>query len=117
MIKKGSNRWVFIFNKLVFKIPSLYSWKNFLWGLLANIQEKEFSRIHDMNEKLCPIIFSLPLGILVVMPRVRVLNEGELSIEILEKFCRINNNYIIPSELKYDSFGYFKGKLVAIDYG
>lgn len=88
-----------------------------MWGLLANMQEHEFSKIQDMSEKLCPVKFSLPLGLLVVMPRVRVLNEGELSREALEKFCTANDSYTIPAELKHDSFGYFKGKLVAIDYG
>lgn len=117
MNRQGSTRWVIFIGAFAFKIPSLYSWKNFLWGLLANMQEREFSKIHDMSEKLCPVKFSLPLGLLVVMPRVRVLNEGELSREALEKFCTANDNYTIPAELKHNSFGYFKGKLVAIDYG
>ena len=51
------------------------------------------------------------------MPKVRVLREGELSREVLKKFCTSNKNYTIPAELKYDSFGYLKGKLVAVDYG
>ena len=39
------------------------------------------------------------------------------SREALEKFCTCNDKYTIPAEFKHDSFGYFKGKLVAIDYG
>ena len=117
MNRQGSTRWVIFIGRFAFKIPSLYSWKNFLCGLLANMQESEFSKIHDMREKLCPVIFSLPLGFLVVMPKVRVLREGELSREVLKKFCTSNKNYTIHAELKYDSFGYLKGKLVAVDYG
>lgn len=88
-----------------------------MWGLLANMQEREFSKIQDMSDKLCPVIFNIPLGFLIVMPKVQVLREGELSRKALEKFCTCNKNYTIPAELKHDSFGYFKGKLVAIDYG
>ncbi len=69
-----------------------------------------------MKHKLCPVIFHLPLGFLVVMPKVRILVKDELSKEALEKFC-IEENFKIPAELKYDSFGYYKGKLVAVDYG
>jgi hypothetical protein len=43
-MKKGSSRWVFFIFNLAIKIPSLYSWKNFLLGLLANMQEVEFSK-------------------------------------------------------------------------
>ena len=116
MIKKGSNRWVFIIGKFAFKIPSLHAYKNFLWGLLANMQEKEFSGIDEFKDRLCPVVFYIPLGLLVVMPRARVLEMNEISKEELKIFCTLTKGYI-PAELKHDSFGYFKGKLVAIDYG
>ena len=35
----GATRWVFRFNRFVAKIPRLDSWKLFLCGLLANMQE------------------------------------------------------------------------------
>ena len=116
LLKKGSNRWVFLIGRFAFKIPSLYSYKNFLWGLLANMQEKEFNSIDELKDRLCPVIFYIPFGLLVVMPRARVLKIDEISKEELEKFCTLEEKYI-PAELKHDSFGYFKGKLVAIDYG
>ena len=116
LLRSGSTRWVLLIGRFAFKIPSLYSWKNFLWGLLANMQEVEFSRCCDMKDKLCPVKFYLPLGFLVVMPKVRILAKDELPKEMLEKFC-IGQNFTIPAELKHDSFGYFKGKLVAVDYG
>ena|SRR5690625_110970 len=116
-LKTGSTRWVFLIGKFAFKIPSFFSWKNFLLGLLANMQEVNFSKILCMKEKLCPIKFHIPLGFLVVMPRVRVLQENELSKTELDLFCICNEHYKIPAELKADSFGYLKGKLVAIDYG
>ena len=116
LLRTGSTRWVLLIGKLAFKIPSLHSWKNFLFGLLANMQEVEFNKCKEMKHKLCPIKFYLPLGILVVMPRVRILKKDELPKKALKKFC-FDDNFKIPSELKHDSFGYFKGKLVAVDYG
>lgn len=115
-LRSGSTRWVLIIGKLVFKIPSLHNYTNFLWGLLANMQEVKFSKCVDMKHKLCPIKFYLPLGFLVVMPKVRVLKNGELSKEELLEFCT-EDNFKIPAETKSDSFGYYKEKLVAIDYG
>jgi hypothetical protein len=117
MNKRGATRWVFFIGKLAFKIPSLYSYRNFLWGLLANMQEVEFHNIKEMKEKLCPVYFHLPLGFLIVMPKIRILLEGEISKEELIDFCTNNEFYSIPAEIKNDSFGYYKGKLVAIDYG
>lgn len=116
MLRSGSTRWVLLIGRFAFKVPSLHSWKNFLWGLLANMQEVEFSKCVDMQHKLCPVKFYLPFGILVVMPRVKALAKDELPKEALEKFC-VEDNFTIPSEAKYDSFGYYKGRLVAIDYG
>lgn len=80
------------------------------------MQEKEFSGVDEFKDRLCPVIFYIPLGLLVVMPRARVLKRDEISKEELKKFCTLTKGYI-PAELKHDSFGYFKGKLVAIDYG
>ena len=116
LLCNGSTRWVLLIGCFAFKIPSMYNWKNFLLGLLANMQEIEFSKCNDIKHKLCPIKFYLPFGLLVVMPKVRILVKDELSKEVLEKFCA-EDNFKIPAELKYDSFGYFKGKLVAVDYG
>jgi hypothetical protein len=37
-----------------YKLPSFYSWKHFLLGLLANMQEAEFSRTG--RPELCPVL-------------------------------------------------------------
>ena len=113
---KGSSRWVFVIGNFALKIPSLKSWRRFLYGLLANMQELEFNTMKEAQDKLCPIKFYFPLGFLVIMPKVRVLKDGELTMLQLQEFC-INKTYVIPAEHKCDSFGYLNGKLVAIDYG
>lgn len=117
IITTGSTRLVILIGNLAIKIPAFHSWKHFLLGLLSNMQESEFSKCIDMKDKLCPIKFYLPLGLLIAMPRVDVLKENELSDVFLKNFISCNENYAIPVEIKHDSFGYLNNKLVAIDYG
>lgn len=111
----GATRFVLITDRLVFKIPRLSSWKSFLQGLLANMQEREFARTGW--EELCPVFFADPFGLLVVMPKCMPLrrdfwvNEFDYS-----AFCN-REDYVIPVEQKHDSFGRYKGKIVAVDYG
>ena len=113
-IKYGASRTVFLTTKYAIKRPSFQSYRLFLHGLLANLQEVKFSK--SKLDGLCPVIFYLPLGLLVVMPRCRVLTFDEFDPKKLEEFID-KENYRIPAELKPDSFGYLNGKLVAIDYG
>jgi hypothetical protein len=80
------------------------------------MQEVEFSKCAEIKHKLCPIKFYIPFGFLIITPKVRILNENELPIEYLKTFC-IVDNFIIPAELKFDSFGYYKNNLVIVDYG
>lgn len=107
----GCTRFVILTKKYAIKIPQFkYQWRHFLLGLLANMQEVQFSKMKD--ERLCPVKFYLPGGWMVVMPRCEM-----VSIEI---FSNIDINKfwpIIPVEYKQDSFGLYKGKVVAIDYG
>ena len=114
-MKFGSSRYVFFICKYAFKIPSPYSWRNFLCGLLANLQEVQFSKMK--HPKLCPVLFHLPLGFLVVMPKVKTLNRSDILKYDLDKFCTEENNFTVPAELKPDSFGIYRGNLVAVDYG
>jgi len=121
LIRTGSSRYVITTKNFAFKFPALYSYRAFLKGLLANLQEKEFSRIQEMKHKLCPVLFSLPAGLLIVMPKARILSENELPASFLEDFCKCNENYSVPAEMKFDSFGYLPAEpdpiLVAVDYG
>ena len=68
--KQGATRNVFLTKKYAIKIPRLIEWRLFLYGLLANIQESNFWN-QLKNEKLCPVIFSIPSGILIIMIRVK----------------------------------------------
>ena len=113
---KGATRWVLVSRYLAFKIPSLHSWRLFLYGLLANMQEKQWSGLSDL---LCPVLFSIPGGFLIVMPAVEPVPDS-VSLDSLEELIcshQTISDMVLPIELKRNSFGVLKGNLVAIDYG
>lgn len=115
---KGSTRWVILGRRRVYKIPSLYSWSHFLTGLLANLQEVTWTKINDdvISSKLCPVTFSLPLGLLVVMERLEEVTDIDITGELLG--FMVETSYVgVPVEPKHNSFGKKDGKMVAIDYG
>jgi len=111
---RGATRLVIFVGGWVLKIPSIHSWKHFLWGLLGNMQERQFSK-SDM-EGLCPVIFSIPWGFLNVMPYARPFSDAEFLAFDFKSFTE-REDYIIPVEHKTDSFGWLNGRPVAIDYG
>jgi len=109
---QGATRTVYVGKKYVYKVPHCtYSWKNFLMGMLANDQEQVFSKVEDLNEALCPVLFGLPLGLLVVMPRCDVLTT--------EEYVKHREDLLkVPLvEQKRNSFGWYQGRIVGIDYG
>jgi len=113
-IAYGCTRTVFLIGPWAIKIPSVVEWRLFLLGLLANMQERIFSRT-DWPE-LCPVLWSLPGGWLVVMRRAKELTREEYDQTDFSQWI-IRDDYVIPAEPKMDSFGWLDGKLVAVDYG
>ncbi|WP_376956426.1 hypothetical protein ABNQ39_00270 (plasmid) [Azospirillum sp. A26] len=112
--RAGATRLVLFIGGYVVKLPSPHSWRTFLWGLLGNMQERQFSRCGW--DGLCPVIFALPGGFLNVMPRARPMTREEWFSFDPEQFTN-RQDYIIPAEHKMDSFGWLDGRVVAIDYG
>lgn len=107
-ILNGTTRKCILLGKYAIKIPQFsYGWKTILYGLLGNMQEKQFSCL----DNTCPILFYIPGGFLSIMPRC-----GKLT---REQFNNINKDdfEFIPVENKIDSFGIYNGNIVAIDYG
>jgi hypothetical protein len=120
--KNGSTRWVLLVGAYALKFPAMWEWKTFLWGLLANIQEREFSVMgregkESVWERLCPLKFSLPLGFLNVAARAVPLTDREFELFDYESFVTVDDNWRIPAEAKSSSFGWVDGRIVAIDYG
>ena len=120
MIRKGATRWVICLGRYAFKLPSLHSYTDFLGGLRSNVFEYktyEYAKEGAFPiDKFCPIVFSLPLGLLNVMRRAAVMKNEEFKHFKVEKFCNMGD-YVIPVEHKSDSFGWLNGRIVAIDYG
>ena len=123
-IKYGSTRTVILTDNYAFKLPGFwcgylkrYYWKQFLLGLLANMQEKEFSGMD--HPKLCPVKFYIPRGFLVVMPRAIPVSEE--TWERMDKSFMEETNFMLPGEWKRVSFGGIlvdgKFRLVYVDYG
>jgi hypothetical protein len=113
IVRLGISRTVLLVGPLAIKVPTVrYGWAKFLRGLLANMQEREWARMVD--GRLCPIVFSLPGGWLVVMLRARPLTDYEwraLDPIVGDAFREL------PVERKSDSFGVLYGRYVAVDYG
>lgn len=82
--------------------------------MLANMQEVTFSKAKW--PELCPVQWHLPLGFLVVMPKVDVLTDEEFSMMDIDAFVE-KPDYYIPIEKKANSLGWLNGQIVAIDYG
>lgn len=114
MIKYGSTRIVLLIGQYAIKVPTVVEWRLFLLGLLANLQEVKFSR--TQWPKLCPVVFSVPLGILLVMRRATPLSRQEFDDFDFDAFVE-TDEYVVPVENKLDSFGWLNGRIVAVDYG
>lgn len=110
----GVTRTVVLVGRWALKFPSMCEWRLFLLGLLANMQEARFSRA-ELPE-LCPVLWSIPGGWLIVMPRVREMTSDEFESFDVGAFIN-KETYVVPVERKPDSFGWLDGRVVAIDYG
>lgn len=113
---QGITRTVFLTKRYALKVPCCrYGWSKFLLGLLANMQERTWGRCG--LDGICPVLWADPLGFLVIMPRCEPLSaEQEMSASEYRTFVE-RDGYIIPAENKPDSFGIYRGEIVAIDYG
>lgn len=110
----GVTRHVLLVGPWAVKVPALWSWKLFLCGLLANMQERSFASTGW--PELCPVVASIPGGWLVVMRRARVMTDAEFDQFDAKAFCE-KGSHIIPAEAKANSFGWLRGRVVAVDYG
>lgn len=116
-IEYSCTRTVFLIGKFAIKVPTgRYSFSSFLRGLIGNISEKNIYRScsGEIREAICPIVFTLPLGLCVVMLRCSPLEPEETP-----DFIKLTHvgKWVLPCEHKIHSFGRLNGKIVAIDYG
>lgn len=118
LLRNGCTRWVLLIGSVALKFPRPTSWNLFLHGLLANMQEAEFSKTKAVQ--LCPTLLSVPGGFLNVMARARPLTDQEWEAldtrTFLEEFERVNH-YVPPVEEKRCSFAVLENRIVVVDYG
>lgn len=116
-IEKGTTRTVFLIGKYAIKVPRFWhkqpghKWKMFLRGILANIDEHFWWKCAYKKEKLCPVRFKSPLGLILVMDRAEPLKDYEYD---KDAFDFIFEN--LPLDNKIINFGRIKDRVVLIDY-
>lgn len=106
MIRTGRNRTVLLIGRWAIKLPSIRSAHDFAFGLLNNLNERDW---HAQHPSYCPVLWAAPLGLALVMPRARVLSDVEYAAVVPPAVAGV--------ERKADSWGWLGGRLVALDYG
>lgn len=115
IVTKGTTRITLLVGNIAVKIPHLCNgWELFLQGLLANCQERKFSRIGW--PELCPILWSIPGGWCNVMRRAEPLTDQQWADFDYQGYIESTNGGML-AENKRDSFGVVNGKIVVVDYG
>lgn len=118
--RQGATRTVILTRRHALKIAGAWTythrcwWRHLLHGLLANMQERAFSKTGW--PELCPVVFCMPGGWFLIMRRARIMTAEEFEQFDHEAFCA-RSDYTVPAERKADSFGYLDGRIVAVDYG
>jgi len=112
--RQGSHRVTILTKNYAIKLPNFpLGWRLFLIGLLSNIEEASF---YDGESELCPTLHALPGGFMNIMPRLTTLTREEFMSLDIDTF---SNNKDIQQKLdpKPNNFGWYRGRIVLIDYG
>lgn len=123
VIAAGCTRFVLLIGPWAVKVPRPDTgWAMMLRGMLGNMQEAAFW-VTGWRQ-LCPVLWSIPGGFLIVMRRARPLTDSEWADLTWERHCafrevRVNGEVegVAPVEYKRCSYGYLGDRLVAVDYG
>lgn len=114
LITTGATRYVLLIGRYAIKFPRPTHYRNFLQGILGNDQEYVWWSMR--HEKLCPVLWCGPLRMILIMPRCKPVPLADFP-PLMDDWRKISPDVRIPVEMKEDSFGYYKGRIVAIDYG
>ena len=118
-VEQGATRIVFVFKKIVIKIPNFtYNWMCFLNGLIANMRENETWKWNSgkyeqgFSEYLCPVDWCSWGGWFLMMKRAEPLGwEDE------DKYYITDHIEHFPGDDKITNYGLLNGKVVKFDYG
>lgn len=116
---EGCTRIVFLVGKYVIKIPNFkVCHQHFLQGCFANWSErrlyKNFKGAYgcepDIIELIAPSYFCSIFGLVQIQARCVVLDRPLTEQEL------VTFNSICSGDIKQQNFGYYKNKLVCLDY-
>jgi len=114
--KQGGTRYVIMLRNYVIKIPSWYSYKNFLNGLVANINETALGAYK--HPCLAELVMGNRFGLFVIQKRIKpVKHRGLFWVEL----SKLTGESLIPGvhlrDVKPENYGYDRGQLKRLDYG
>lgn len=122
-IKYGTTRATLLIGRFAIKFAYGLQWTHFLQGLINNVDERMWFR-QTKHIKLCPNYYCLFGGFILICARVTVLSdlsENDPYIEnfYYDEFCEGDETVGTWENLfeeKLDTFGIYKGRIVAVDY-
>ncbi|QBO61594.1 hypothetical protein G17_00098 [Escherichia phage vB_EcoM_G17] len=117
---KGATRTVILIGEYAIKIPTFKSWKLFLTGMIANLNERSWMQYSNRSDSsICPTLWSSCTGLVTVQKRCKpVQHRGLFWVELcaLALNSELSTDFFY-SDAKPENFGYLGGKLVKLDYG
>ena len=115
MQRRGSQRFAIVWGSIAVKLPRL---RRLRAGMRANRLEARIWREGWQRKygELCPILASLPFGIALVMPAVRIMSRDEL--QAFRDSLEFPDHHPDPElyESKGGEWGYLQGRAVVVDY-
>lgn len=114
IFKHGVTRIVLLVGRWAVKVPRPTEWRLFLRGLLANLQERQWSKCGD--ERLAKVLWADPTGFLLVMERVDPLPRRftQRHLDCILAQGRFDG---LPLDQHLQNFGFRGRRLVLLDYG
>jgi len=115
-VREGCYRIVFIFNKIVIKIPNFkYQHNHFLYGLYNNWEERRLYKMwkknnHENVNLICPSLFCSWFGLIQIMEKA---DEYIYKIEDEDLFEKLKT---ISHDVKDNNLGVLNGNIVLVDY-
>ena len=114
--RKGVTRTVILTKHLAIKIPTFVSFKLFLNGWLANIQESTFGDVGF--DCLAPVKASFFKDLILIQQRIKpVRHRGLFWVEYKRLLIQSKVKYLHESDVKPENYGYANCKLMRLDYG
>lgn len=112
-MEKGATRLVFTIGKYAIKVPRIYSWRGFLRGLLANLQERLFRNLAPTLT--AKIYYADIFGVVLIMEKAEYIPQHmfrDVSM-FLDKCVEAG----LPVDRKPGNVGLINGRYKLIDFG